>query len=51
MKSLVAAAVAGEKPRLFWVDYWDPFTAFFTTPWDDDSKVLHAGRALLYLQQ
>ena len=50
MKSLVEAAAAGAKPRLYLVDYWD-LTVFFTTEWKDSDKVLHAGRALLYLQQ
>lgn len=50
MNGLVAVAAAGGKPRLFWVDYWAPYAFFFTQPWEEKDKVLHAGRALFYLK-
>jgi hypothetical protein len=51
--SLVAAAAAGDKPRLYFVDYW-----LYTSVWDEDlpadwksgKPVIHAGRCLLYLK-
>jgi hypothetical protein len=50
--NFIAAAAAGGKPRLFWVDHWaalaDPW---FTVPWTSEASALHAGRALMFLQQ
>lgn len=45
------AAAAGDKPRLFLVDYWKPYASLFVEPWDEPEKVLHAGRAIFFLKQ
>jgi hypothetical protein len=49
LQQLVDAHVKdGEKPRLYWVDYW-----VFADIWDDmppGTRVQHAGRCLYYLQ-
>lgn len=51
LEGLVKEAAAGKKPRLYWVDYWAPFAQLFKEPWEEQGKVLHAGRALFYLKQ
>jgi hypothetical protein len=51
LQSLVDAAKAGQQPRLFIVDHWEANAFFFTQEWTDSGRVLHAGRALLYLQK
>jgi len=53
LKDLVAAAVAGGRPRLYLVDYWEPLASFFKEDKSGNRNggVLHAGRALLFLQQ
>ncbi len=65
MKELVAAAAAGEKPRLFIIDYFDLLKAFWDLPAPGPSAIddlltrlglakptrpeEHTGRALFYL--
>ncbi|KAF6251346.1 lipoxygenase [Scenedesmus sp. NREL 46B-D3] len=50
MAELVAAAAAGEKPRLFIIDYWG-LECFWGDAPDAKDRCEHVGRCLMYLQQ
>lgn len=51
LNQLVADAVAGEKPRLYLLDYWLMDTFWAEAPPDAEGRTEHAGRALFFLQQ
>ena len=50
LEELVAAAAAGAKPRLFWVDYWF-LDAFWGEGEAQKDRAEHVGRCLLFLAQ